>query len=194
MYGLGLGKGLMVTLRNMMRRPFTVQYPEERVAQHPRFRGEEFVWYEERCTGCASCAKYCPLGIIKIVTDPSGTATQDGDKYRVEVFDIDIGRCMFCGLCVEACPYDALFLGSGFERGVYKRDELVLSVDDLRSAEKRPSTWFRPQLESSGYNPHKGIPLAWTDAGRESWRWQAEGSAGKRIFGRPQQAKPDEES
>ena len=111
MYGMGLGKGLLVTLRNALRRPFTVQYPEERVTQHPRFRGEEFAWYEERCTGCASCAKYCPLGIIKIVTGPSGTAPQDGDKYEVQTFDIDIGRCMFCGLCVEACPYDALFLG-----------------------------------------------------------------------------------
>ena len=74
MYGLGMAKGLLVTLKNLTKRPFTVQYPEERLKQHPRFRGEEFVWYEERCTGCASCAKYCPLGIIKIVTSPSETA------------------------------------------------------------------------------------------------------------------------
>ena len=185
-----MGKGLLVTLRNALRRPFTVQYPEERVSQHPRFRGEEFAWYEERCTGCASCAKYCPLGIIKIVTGPSGTAPQDGDKYEVQVFDIDIGRCMFCGLCVEACPYDALFLGSGFERGVYQREKLVISVDSLRRAEKRPSTWFRPQLESAGYNPHKGAPLPWTEAGRESWRWKGEGSTGQRLFGGSQSSGP----
>ena len=184
MYGLGLGKGLLVTLRNALRRPFTVQYPEERVDQHPRFRGEEFAWYEERCTGCASCAKYCPLGIIKIVTAPSGTAPQDGDKYEIQTFDIDIGRCMFCGLCVEACPYDALFLGSGFERGTYQRGNLVLNVDTLRNAEKRPSTWFRPQLEDAGYNPHKGTPLPWVDAGRESWDWKGETSAGQRLFGK----------
>ena len=42
-----------------------------RLPQHSRFRGEEFTWYEQRCTGCASCAKFCPLGIIKIVTDLS---------------------------------------------------------------------------------------------------------------------------
>ena len=50
MYGKGLIKGLFVTLKNLVRPPFTVQYPEERLVQHPRFRGQEFAWYEERCT------------------------------------------------------------------------------------------------------------------------------------------------
>ena len=131
MYGLAMAKGLMVTLKNLAKKPTTVQYPEERAKQHPRFRGEEFVWYEERCTGCASCAKYCPLGIIKIVTSPSEIAPKQGDKYRLEVFDIEIQRCMFCGLCVEACPYDCLFMGSGFEQGRYSRKEMFIGIDQL---------------------------------------------------------------
>ena len=166
MYGIGILKGMMVTLKNFVRTPFTVQYPEQRLPLHPRFRGEEFVWYEERCTGCASCAKYCPLGIIKIVTAPSETAPQEGDKYALEVFDIDIGRCMFCGLCVEACPYDALFMGSGFERATFRREDMVIPIDELRAAPKRPSTWFRPQLEARGYNPQSAEPLEWTEVGR----------------------------
>ena len=181
MYGLGLAKGLAITFKNLFRKPFTIQYPEERAPQHPRFRGEEFVWYEERCTGCASCAKYCPLGIIRIVTDPSGTAPQEGDKYNLEVFDIDIGRCMFCGLCVEACPYDALFMGSGFERSRYERDKLVISIDELRQAEKRPSTWFRPQLEGAGYDPHAGQPRSWREVGREGWSWHQDEKAGGKL-------------
>ena len=116
--------------------------------QHPRFRGEEFTWYDNRCTGCASCAKYCPLGIIKIVTDTSGVNQQEGQSYDIEVFDIDIGRCMFCGLCVEACPYDALHMGSGFEEGTYRRGDLVIDVDRLKQAEKKPSTWFRCRSRS----------------------------------------------
>jgi NADH-quinone oxidoreductase subunit I len=185
MYGIEMAKGLLVTLKNMTKKPFTIQYPEERVKQHSRFRGEEFTWYEERCTGCASCAKYCPLGIIKIVTSPSGTALQEGDKYRLEVFDIDISRCMFCGLCVEACPYDALFMGSGFEQGRYSRKGLIIDIDHLRQAEKRPSTFFRPQLESFSYDPRKGRPLDWKEVGRESWRWHQREKAGMRLE-RPQ--------
>ena len=185
MYGMGMAKGLMVTLKNLTKRPFTVQYPEERLKQHPRFRGEEFAWYEERCTGCASCAKYCPLGIIKIVTEPSETAVAQGDKYRLEVFDIDISRCMFCGLCVEACPYDALFMGSGFEQGQYSRKQMVIGIDQLRQAEKRPSTFYRPQLESTGYDPHKGRPLHWKEVGRESWRWHQQEKSGMRLDPRP---------
>ena len=152
MYGLGLIKGLGITMKNLVipNRQFNIyQYPnkratpwdlakinssktlpfiaknpittfkslvglvnvEERLPQHPNFRGEEFAWYDNRCTGCASCAKYCPLGIIKIVTGTSGVNSQEGQSYDLEVFDIDIGRCMFCGLCVEACPYDALHMG-----------------------------------------------------------------------------------
>ena len=138
----------------------------DRLPQHPRFRGEEFTFYEQRCTGCASCAKYCPLGIIRIVTEPSGTFVQEGEMYGIEVFDIDIGRCMFCGLCVEACPYDALHMGSGFEEGRYTRGELVIDVDRLRRAPKRPSNWFRPQLEGKGYDPASGQELDWRDVGR----------------------------
>ena len=153
-----MAKGLLVTLKNMTKKPFTVQYPEERVKQHPRFRGEEFVWYEERCTGCASCAKFCPLGIIKIVTSPSGSAPKQGDKYNLEVFDIDIQRCMFCGLCVEACPYDCLYMGSGFEQGKYSRKDMVITVDQLRKADKHPSTFSAPNLRPTVTTPEEAAP------------------------------------
>jgi NADH-quinone oxidoreductase subunit I len=138
----------------------------DRYPQHSRFRGEEFTWYEQRCTGCASCAKYCPLGIIEIVTDPNGEAMQDGQKYGIEVFDIDLGRCMFCGLCVEACPYDALHMGSGFEQGQYSRGNLVIPMERLKSAPKRPSTWFRPQLQDKQYDLRGDEDTGWDQAGR----------------------------
>jgi NADH-quinone oxidoreductase subunit I len=190
-YGIGLAKGMSVTLKTLIGPAFTVQYPDRRVGvigaaraygmstpglifkrpikairavlgfervevrptQAARFRGNEFTWYEDRCTGCASCAKYCPLGIIKIVTLPGGTNVQEGESYAIDTFDIDTGRCMFCALCVEACPYDALHMGSSFERSNYQRMSLVLSKDDLIAQPKHPSTWFRPQMEDQDYSP-----------------------------------------
>jgi formate hydrogenlyase subunit 6/NADH:ubiquinone oxidoreductase subunit I len=139
---------------------------EDKVKQAPRFRGQDFNWYEERCTGCASCAKFCPLGIIKIETSPSATLESEGEVYNIDVFDIDIGRCMFCGICVEVCPYDALHMGSGFESGQYERKDLVITVDELKAKKKTPSTWFRPQMEAAGYDPHSGEDRPWDDAGR----------------------------
>ncbi len=170
MYGINLLKGLAVTLRNLRRKPSTVQYPEQRVSQHPRFRGQEFTWYEERCTGCASCAKYCPLGIIKIVTNPDGGNEQEGGSYAIETFDIDQARCMYCGLCVEACPYDALHMGTGFEAARFRRQDLVIDMDVLRQRDKRPSAWFRPQFDKGDYDPFVES-LEWTDAGREPFFW-----------------------
>jgi hypothetical protein len=55
----------------------------------------------------------------------------------------------------------------------------------LREAEKRPSTWFRPQLEGTGYNPHQGQPLDWKQVGRESWRWHQREKAGMRLESAP---------
>ena len=170
MYGSGMAKGFMVTLRNLFRKPFTTQYPEQRLPQHSRFRGQEFAWYEERCTGCAICAKYCPLGIIRIVTDPHGGHEQEGGNYRIDVFDIDQARCMYCGLCVEACPYDALHMGTNFEAARDRRQDLVITVDQLKARDKHPSTWFRPQLERQGYDPYRET-ADMHQVGRETAYW-----------------------
>ena len=92
---------------------------------------------------------------------------------------------MFCGLCVEACPYDALFMGSGFEQGRYSRKDMVITIDELRQADKHPSAFFPPQLEDQSYDPRSGQPLDWTQVGRESWRWHEREKAGMRLGSRP---------
>jgi NADH-quinone oxidoreductase chain I len=142
-YGIGIAKGLSVTIRHLLRIPVTTQYPEQRLNPSRRIRGNELIWDEKRCTGCGTCAKTCPQGSINIVT----STKIEENKYKVEKFEVDMGYCIFCGLCVEACPYDALFLGYAYERARYRRGELVLDKEALlETDERKPSGYFHPEI------------------------------------------------
>ncbi|HJX03168.1 MAG TPA: 4Fe-4S binding protein [Dehalococcoidia bacterium] len=144
-YGGGIAKGMALTLQHLFRPPITVQYPEEKLQVSRRMRGNELVWFPLKCTGCATCAKSCPHGNIEIVTH-----TGEDNKYIVDKFEIDTGRCMFCGLCVESCPYYALAMGMSYERSQYRRNELVLDMEDLTLSEiRQPSGYDRPEIEKT---------------------------------------------
>ncbi len=160
MYGLGILKGLGIVFRHLLERPITRQYPEEATPLQPRFRGYDFALMEDRCTCNAACAKACPHGCIDIVTHRS----EDG-RFVFDKFDIDVGKCMVCGLCVEACPYDALFMGAGFELATYNRWDAVVHKDDIANRD-RLSAYSRSPLQGhaveradapSYYQPIKGV-------------------------------------
>ncbi len=143
-YGKGIAKGLRITLRHLFRHPVTVQYPEQRLNTSRRIRGNELVWSKEKCTGCATCAKTCPQGVIQITTSVDPVE----NKYVVEKYGVDTGYCISCGLCVESCPYGALFMGYAYERAQYRRNELVQSKEDmmLESWKKQPIGYFYPDI------------------------------------------------
>jgi NAD(P)H-quinone oxidoreductase subunit I len=144
-YGKGIAKGLALTFKHLFRHPITVQYPEEKLTVSRRIRGNDLVWFPEKCTGCATCAKSCPQGNIEIVTH-----RDEANNYVVDKFEVDTGRCMFCGLCVEACPYEALAMGYSYERAQYRRDDLVLNKEDVTLSDTRqPSGYYRPNIEAT---------------------------------------------
>ncbi len=125
MYGLGIAKGLLMTLRHLFRRPFTVQYPEEVRHLPPRAR-TNLLWFDERCTGCSTCAQACPDGCILVATSPREDGSLNKDRY-----EIDFRLCMFCGLCVEACPFEAIQAGGPFDDAVYVFDDMYRDKDTL---------------------------------------------------------------
>jgi NADH-quinone oxidoreductase chain I len=143
-YGKGIAKGMAVTLKHFFTKPITTQYPEQRLQVSKRIRGQELVWVPSKCTGCATCAKFCLQGNIEIVT----AGAKENGCYEVEKFEVDTGRCIMCGLCVEACPFDALYMGMGYERAKYRRSELAMNKEACTIGEERqPSAYARPALE-----------------------------------------------
>ncbi|HEY82728.1 MAG TPA: NADH-quinone oxidoreductase subunit I [Dehalococcoidia bacterium] len=141
-YGIGIIKGLSVTIRHLLRHPTVVQYPEQRLNISRRTRGNELIWNQEKCTGCATCAKSCPLGAIEITTSTNPVE----NKYAVEKYQIDTGYCIQCGLCVEACPYAALYFSYNFECAKYRRWELVQDKEKMRETpERKVSGYFYPE-------------------------------------------------
>ena len=118
MYGLGIAKGLVVTFKHIFKPSFTVQYPEE-VRPIPKNARTNLVWFEERCTGCSTCAQACPDGCILVATSPA-----EGGALNIDRYEIDFRICMYCGLCTEACPYQAIQSGGSLKDATYNFDEM----------------------------------------------------------------------
>ena len=120
--GVGLVKGLAVTLKHMLRPSVTQQYPREKPDLPPRTRGV-IALKEANCTVCWKCSRECPDWCIYIETHKETHEPASGGKARsVKVLDrfaIDYALCMYCGICVEVCPFDALFWSPDFEYAEY---------------------------------------------------------------------------
>ena len=130
-----LATGMKITWKEYFTPKSTEQYPENRkttlhVAE--RHRGRLVMLRDEngavKCTACTLCEKTCPNGTIKIKTEM--VTTEDGKKKRRLVdYQYDLGDCMFCQLCVNACNFDAIEFVNDFENSVFDRSKLVLHLD-----------------------------------------------------------------
>lgn len=131
----GLAKGLSVTLRTMMRRSVTVQYPHKMPDLPPRTRGV-IAFKEENCTVCMLCSRECPDWCIYIeshkdVMPPKEPGARPRTRNVLDRFAIDFALCMYCGICVEVCPFDALFWSPHFEYSGTDMGDLVHEKDVL---------------------------------------------------------------
>lgn len=68
---------------------------------------------EASCTSCMVCARECPSWCITIDSHtepvpglPAGTRVRT--QNVLDRFEIDWSLCMYCGICVDECPFDAL--------------------------------------------------------------------------------------
>ena len=128
-------RGMALTGRNLFAHKITVQFPEEKTPQSPRFRGlhaqRRYANGEERCIACKLCEAVGPALAIKIESEQ-----RDDGTRRTTLYDIDLTKCIFCGFCEEACPVDAIVETRileyhGEQRGdLYYTKEKLLAVGD----------------------------------------------------------------
>ncbi len=127
---LELLMGLRLTGRYLFSRKITVQYPEEKTPQSPRFRGlhalRRYPNGEERCIACKLCEAVCPALAITIESEERPDGTRRTTRY-----DIDLFKCIFCGFCEEACPVDSIVETRIFEYHFEQRGEQIMTKDKL---------------------------------------------------------------
>jgi NADH-quinone oxidoreductase subunit I len=134
--GVGLLKGLGVTVKHLFKRPATQMYPYERPELAPRTRGV-IALMDENCTVCMLCSRECPDWCIYIDSHKETVPpAKEGGRARtrnvLDRFAIDFSLCMYCGICVEVCPFDALWWSPEFEYAEYTITGLLHEMDKLR--------------------------------------------------------------
>ncbi len=134
--------GLFVTFKHMFKKPLTFDYPSEKVAMAPRYKGlhylERYDDGTERCVCCGLCAAACPADAIYM--EPA--ENDRGERYA-KVYEINLLRCIYCGFCEEACPEEAIFLGQEYEFATDNRPDFIYPKEKMLVQHPRKDNPFK---------------------------------------------------
>jgi len=118
-------EALSVTFSHLFRKPYTVQYPDRiavRIQDTLPYRYRGILEVDlEICTGCLACERACPIDCIVI----EAVKDKNTKEMILRRFDIDIAKCMYCGLCSEPCPTGSIHHTREFEGADYSLESLV---------------------------------------------------------------------
>jgi NADH-quinone oxidoreductase subunit I len=139
LYLPAIWNGFRVTVRHFFRKKVTLQYPEQRPAVPPGYRGAPYLVRDQdghtKCVSCQLCEFVCPPKAIRIV--PPGPAGAPADRPNAEKmpleFEINMLRCIFCGFCQEVCPEEAIFLMQDYSLIGVNRQEMIFNKEKLLS-------------------------------------------------------------
>ena len=159
---LDIAKGMGVTLGHLFKKPYTVNYPEEKIDIKPRFRGRHHLLRHpdtglEKCIGCSLCAAACPSYAIYVeaAENDQENPVSAGERYA-KIYEINMLRCIFCGFCEEACPTGAVVLGHEFELADFRYEDFVYRKEDMLVGTEG-SKWQRREAAAKGTDVNIGV-------------------------------------
>jgi len=131
-------KGLLVTLRTALRRPVTAHYPDQHIALQERYMGFPALTYdhdvgEPYCVGCMVCVRLCPTQCMSatMVDNPLHAEQKSPRRKIASEFEINLGRCILCGICVEVCNFDAIVMSHEHELSTFQRNGRRIDLPSL---------------------------------------------------------------
>jgi NADH-quinone oxidoreductase subunit I len=153
---IGVMKAMVTTMRTMLRKPVTIQYPTVHRQIPERNKGLPLLLWdfevdEPYCTGCHACERACPVECMTVIMKDNPRFAEGKSKRRkiVDEFWIDYGRCMRCGICVEVCNFEAIAMNNSWtaqEQSRFDRRDLVQDLDQLLAQSKagKIDPWVAP--------------------------------------------------
>jgi NADH-quinone oxidoreductase subunit I len=148
--------GMKITWNHLFTPAVTIQYPDVRLKLPERARNRLYVNIDD-CIGCDQCSAACPVDCITIQTikstpdvDLGLTSKNTKKRLYVPVFDIDIAKCCYCGLCVPPCPTECIKMTEVYEFSEFDREKLVykfatMTPDQITEARTKLAAFEKEQ-------------------------------------------------
>ena len=163
---IGFLEGLVVTVKTALRRPVTAQYPDpsERLPVADVFMGfPALTWdydvSEPYCTGCMVCVRECPTQCMSATMTDNPKHAEGVSRRRkiIQEFEINLGRCILCGICVDVCNFDAIEMSHEHELSKYERNGNRVDLPrllDMGREYQRDTEWSPSQPKKNS-----GVPV-----------------------------------
>ena len=155
-----------MTLKTAFRKPVSAQYPvpKKRLAVAKRYMGfPALLWDEDvdepYCTGCMVCIRDCPTQCMTAEMKDNPKFADDTSRRRkiVDYFEINLGRCILCQICVDVCNFDAIEMSHEHELSKFQRNDNRVDLAQLlkMGKEYREKTGWTPKQPEK----NSGIPI-----------------------------------